>query len=367
MDPLFEPAIERLREAISTSTFPIPDPLPIDRWLAASLLQKAIRRGEADVAVQAAVTLLNSPMASLWRRLVIIAFEDLGAGSVDLIIQAVVVHQDREIRNSLGPELLVGVTLTRLMANAAKERSADYTICAAKAHPYLEAFRGHCGSRSLGDRLALVTDMNLTLPERELAAWYASGIEWGDEKRLGKGNLPGLMEAFDSLQIPRSLINATHVAAKATREPIVIMVPLIWHAIQQAGDGRVRHNPVPDSPFVNGVPVYGFDKHTRLGQQAIWRFARENRDVHDVLEQFVPELRHRDAVLMACYYADAAPISNQLAWSCSDRLEKMGTQNDLLKAGVPFDGGCQLVDVVCENLRHLNEIRSGLFEVSNLR
>ena len=61
-------------------------------------------------------------------------------------------------------------------------------------------------------------------------AWYASGLEWGAEKRVGKGDLPALLDAFRSLGVPDSLVGATGVAARRTREPIVVMVPLIWLA-----------------------------------------------------------------------------------------------------------------------------------------
>ena len=70
---------------------PPPDlsPLPIDPWLASSLLQKAIRRGEADVAARAALTLFRLRRAAIWRRFMVIAFEDVGAASIDALVVAV--------------------------------------------------------------------------------------------------------------------------------------------------------------------------------------------------------------------------------------------------------------------------------------
>ena len=64
-------------------------PLPIDPWLASSLLQKAIRRGEADVAARAALTLFRLRRAAIWRRFMVIAFEDVGAASIDALFVAV--------------------------------------------------------------------------------------------------------------------------------------------------------------------------------------------------------------------------------------------------------------------------------------
>ena len=58
----------------------VPDlqPLAISPWLGMSLMQKAIRRGREDLALRAAATLLVDAPDRLWRRLAIIAFEDVG-------------------------------------------------------------------------------------------------------------------------------------------------------------------------------------------------------------------------------------------------------------------------------------------------
>jgi hypothetical protein len=62
------------------------EPLPCDRWLAASTLQKAIRRGDALTAGRAVRTLYRHDPRSAWRRLLIIAYEDIGIGALDIVI-----------------------------------------------------------------------------------------------------------------------------------------------------------------------------------------------------------------------------------------------------------------------------------------
>jgi hypothetical protein len=59
-------------------TPPPVQPLPVSVWIAASLLQKAIRRGRADLAISAAATLAVNDPERLWRRLGGIVFEDIG-------------------------------------------------------------------------------------------------------------------------------------------------------------------------------------------------------------------------------------------------------------------------------------------------
>jgi hypothetical protein len=64
---------------------PEPSPLKISPWLAMSLLQKAIRRGESQLGQHAAATLLLIAPDRLWRRCGAAAFEEIGVESVGSI------------------------------------------------------------------------------------------------------------------------------------------------------------------------------------------------------------------------------------------------------------------------------------------
>ena len=69
----------RLAELAALSP-PMPSPLTISTGLAKSLLQKSVRRGRIELAVQAAATLLVGDPAALWRRLAYTAAEDTAWG-----------------------------------------------------------------------------------------------------------------------------------------------------------------------------------------------------------------------------------------------------------------------------------------------
>ena len=106
------------------------------------------------------------------------------------------------------------------------------------------------------------------------------------------------------------------------------------------------------------MPLYALDEHTRLGREAIWRFACENDGVRTCLERFVPASRRRRAANVAAFYADAAPVARRLMWDQSRSLETFGTERDLLLAGVPAEGIGPLLEAVRANLGHLNELRT---------
>ena len=335
-----------------------PRPLAIDPWVASSLLQKAIRRADVNLAERAAFTLTRHRGQGIWRRLIAIAFEDVGVGSVDALIQTTKACTSAAWRLWVGGDELALRLVVRLLAEAPKDRSPDHLICAAHDHPTMEADRCEVGAMSLAQRIALVADAGSPLPKRAIAAWYASGVEWGEERRIGRGDLSALMSAFRDLGVPSDLVSATHVAAMRTREPIVVMTPLIWLVSEEAGGHHVTDCPVPPTTTIREVPAYALDKHTALGKAAIHRFSRECPAVRSVLTAHVPEYRANDAACMAAFYADAAPVARRFDWDGSAELERLGTESDMLKVGVSRQGICAVLEAVRDNLEQLNAIRA---------
>src|SRR6185503_12124622 len=57
----------------------------VSPWIAASALQKAIRRGHKQTALRAAARLLQVAPDRLWRRLGCISFEDVGVGDFEVV------------------------------------------------------------------------------------------------------------------------------------------------------------------------------------------------------------------------------------------------------------------------------------------
>lgn len=95
-------ARQRLHEAIGSFRPPPPQPLDLSPYLAMSAMQKAIRRGRAELALQAAATLLQRSPERLWRRLACIAFEDVGLRDPNLVALAIAAMAGKRVRAPLG-------------------------------------------------------------------------------------------------------------------------------------------------------------------------------------------------------------------------------------------------------------------------
>ena len=290
--------------------------------------------------------------------MLVIAFEDIGAASPGALVNAVTACTDIVWRKQAGGNTAVVSSVARMLADAPKDRSSDYLICTARGHPSLAETRQRLGSLPVKARIDMAADTTLPVTGRATAAWYASGIEWGQEQRVGLGDLASLLATFQDLGAPGPLLEATRIAARRTREPITIMVPVVWLAADADRHKHVVDQPVPASPVVDGVPLFGLDMHTRIARRAIELFAKENTAVSSCLDQHVPARSRREAAYLSAFYADAAPLSRRLQWFQADAIEKLGIENDFLAVSVAADAVPALLGSVADNLDHLNAIRA---------
>jgi hypothetical protein len=136
---------------------------------------------------------------------------------------------------------------------------------------------------------------------------------------------------------------------------------LVWLAAIRHGRPTITESELPVAKIVDEVPMYSLDKHTRLGRDAIRRFASENAEVQETLARYVPAARRNNAAYMAAFYVDAAPLATKLVWKGADELEAFGTETDLLLSGVPLEGFAPLLAALRNNLEHLNEVRARVF------
>jgi hypothetical protein len=332
-----------------------------EKWIASSALQKCVRRGAAELGQRAAITFFKLDKPGLWRRLISIAFEDIGAADIDALIETVAIATATEWRTQVGEERALAYLVQRL-SDAPKDRSADYLMLAAHHHASLAHMRQTCATSSIETRLNLLTDLSRSLPERAVAAWFLSGLDERYEKIVGRGDLPALKETYRALGASDLLCTATMAAARRTREPFNILVPLVWLEIQRNSFSTVRDDPLPHSPVIDGLPLCALDEHTRPGKQAINRLVAEDSDLRACLQQFVRKPRWSAAAQHAAFYVDGSPVTPRLDWSQSHSLEALGTEADIGRAEVPSEGVRPLVEAVRAGLDRLNKIRCEIWD-----
>jgi hypothetical protein len=331
------------------------EPLACDRWLASSALQKTIRRGEVILAQRAARTLFDADQSSLWRRLLVIAFEDVGIGSIDAIVEVASLAASAALRRDAGGEEAAVLSACRLLAEAPKDRSADLLMTVVMHEPSLESLRALCQSLSRDRRLEMVADGAKPLTERAIAAWFSCGLGSPDVRRVGAGGIAALAGAYSQLGVPARLIDAIGVAARQTRSPLALFVPLL--SLAAKGPTSLLEHPLPPAALHGGAPLYALDMHTRLGREAIRRFGDENAAIARFVRTRAPRIRNDAALQLATFYADSARVSRRLMWEQAQQLETIGIAADFHSVNVSPSVGNALIGLVREDLAHLDAIR----------
>lgn len=345
----------------------IPDDttLPLDPWTASSLLHKAIRRGEEDYAQIAAQAFFRYRGQSIWRRLMVIAYEDIGIGNLDLVANVTRLGSDRAARQGEGVDIEVALMIAKALAGATKDRSSDYLPYIALEHPDWAQEREDIAGLHIGDRLPIALDPGQPLIRRAIATLYLVGLDAQGRLILNNGYHLQLLRGFENRGLPVEMAECIDRAARKTREPITMMLPLIWASLQHTGEiPAAMERSVPASPKAHGIPLYTFDMHTRIGKKAAGIFANENSAVNASLGRYVAEYRMRDAAAIAACYVDAIPLARQLVWHEASGLATAGLEADMMKFGCPKHAVLEIVETIRDNLDHLNFIRGGLLNQS---
>lgn len=110
------------------------------REVASSLWQKAIRRGHQPVALRAVETLLELDAEYVWRRMRVIALEDVSIGSLPVVAGVLAVAGKKTIRRNIGERQLARL-ITCELAMAAKSRTACDLLSWLAAVPSAESYR----------------------------------------------------------------------------------------------------------------------------------------------------------------------------------------------------------------------------------
>lgn len=338
--------------------------LPLDPWVASSLLQKAIRRGESEYALWAGSTLHRQRGNAIWRRLTLIAFEDIGIGDLDLVVEVTRTANDRDFMASLGVDTEIIADLIGKLVAATKDRSTDYLICAATEHPHHEHECEDIACLPIPDRLSVAVDPAQPLIRRAVAACYAAGINGGGRQFLVGSELSRFLDAFEAIGFPSSLASAVDIAARKTREPIVVMLPILWAALHQNGEtSTIIDVPIPHGGFSHGIRSLA----------SISIPASGSRRSPSSLARMIPYKRLCRNLWLIIGHGTSPPWQHSMRMpspspadgiGAAHALEAVGLEADMMKIGCPQAGVLPNAEAVRTNLDHLNAIRRRLLDRS---
>ena len=132
--------IQEMVERCDALSVPCSPQLEVSREVATSLWQKAIRRGQTLGALRALETLLELDAEYVWRRMRVIALEDVSIGSLPVVARVLAVAGKKTIRRKIGEKRLARF-ITWELATATKSRTACDLLSWMAAVPCAESYR----------------------------------------------------------------------------------------------------------------------------------------------------------------------------------------------------------------------------------
>ena len=327
-----------------------------DKWLHASNMQKAIRRGLVDDAVASACSLERLDAEYLWRRLPTIALEDLCMGDPLLMAGLYSVCGKAKWRAGFGERRVLRWIVAR-MAQAPKDRSACDLMCWADADP---AMKPHWKSMTWVDRAALAELMANSLAPtvvRMLASWRLAGMAKHEHSKMpgNAGDWGRWRETAVAMGLPPLLLFVAERAHKRQRDAMMAALPLIWELL--ASDPAavvVRDYPTGEETRVGGYLSPSLDKHTQVGKRAMAYFAKACAPVREFLEK-VPAAK--DGLGLAIFMVESSLLTRQIRYAGRDAMERATRVGELAGRGLSESEGAELCALIEQNLDKLTKAR----------
>jgi hypothetical protein len=314
----FDLALRDLAASIAIAPAAPVNPLPCDRWIARSCLQKAVRRAEPELAQRALANLFQHDRRATWRHLTIIALEDVGVANVDILTTIVAAQRNRLWRNQQGGDWPVMVELVRQMAASEHCQAACDLLLRALNDPQLDVHR------------AAASEMDA--PHLAQMLWHAPGaIETTAIAAMALGgglaegqqfNDPGAV--FDILaEAGRSshVVETCRAAWKLSRNPMALLLPIVWDRWTENADHRVINDELPSVQVLHGVPGYTLDQFTRVGNAISRDLLREDSGLREILMGAgIASGAYARAVGDLLFLAEGGLLVNRAVWAVGDRL-----------------------------------------------
>jgi hypothetical protein len=253
------------------------------------------------------------------------------------------------------------------MCEAPKERSTDFLLLAALAHPDFEDECRRLSHTSTAELFAVVGDDAAPLPKRAIAAWYLAGTGRLRGTRLPtrRGDPQALFATFHEMGVPRHLVAACQAVAARSQYPLPAFLPLVWKAATASEVRKVIHVDLDPSQTIRGIPLWALDKYTRTGKQALRAFLKTNVDVRGYLEAHMPSGNRLEAVGVAVFYVEGGQVNRLLVWEKTEQLMFLGIEGDLARTRLKRHAMSGLLRLVRDNLGHLNQIRADMMETAS--
>ncbi len=333
--------------------FQIPADLVRDKFIASSALQKALRRKDLSQAMLAAAVLKEIDAAYLFRRLKVIALEDIGAADLELLSQVLwVCGKPDWMQRHGGADFVLAYILHRVCQTKALRTTDNLLYTASKSRLYTEQRRTFSGMTQ-SEFIHAFVDGGLDAVEQTLACWFLCGNRYRcDDLDLIKGDPVKVLELCNLLNIPPFVSDVLKLSR--SQEFFVSLLPA-WLQLEQTKQTKVISESNQPSQLVGWWASESLDRHTIQGKRAFSLFLRSTPQVSQFIEKHLPKSNPVDVIGWVVFILEGQLLNNRILYSedqdLQDKAEAawMGIYEESLRQDI--------MGMVQENMEGLYEAR----------
>ena len=341
---------------------PVGGALPnIDRWLAASAMQKAVRRGNEVEALLCAQLLVDVDPQRLWRRIAVIAMEDVGVADIDAVADTVLAARSKVWRDEHGGDWRVASYLVPRLCAAVKSRDTDDLGAVTVFHPDFREARAELACATETSLCDVLADGTQPLARRSLAALYLSGTnEWSmPELPRRRGDMGVLLDVYRHIGVPGYVCEIIEGGAKKERGAVPVNLGLLWLLAAASPTRHIRDERAGLTHLgkINGVSSEAYDMHTRPGKRALAYFCRTCEPVREYLSRYVPDQEIYWVIVGLAWQTESSLVDRRLVYEGSEEIFEMAKVANVAFGAFPAERVDEAIDLMRRHLPDLHRAR----------
>ncbi|MEX0305005.1 MAG: hypothetical protein AB3N24_21525 [Leisingera sp.] len=321
-----------------------------DPFVAKSMLQKAIRRSDTGKAEEAARYLLRVNEHGFWRRVCIIALEDIGLANIPLVTQALQAERNRALRSSLGGSEKVGLALVSAMCTSPKDRTTDDLIDAIGSVDY-RCWKADVAEMSEAERATLASSASASIHERAIAALQLSPAS-ALSRRVRDWCL--FLERLPEEALSPCVKATATLGLQRTKSEMALYMALLSRDLPEAP--KQVDDWFPPAVDLSGLPSWTLDGHTRLGLQAFRLALKRSPRIGKFVRRWATgTVSPAKTVAGLVFRVESAQLNRKLDWSLGQQLKEEACNN---RPGLPAGVAPEGLAILREEFELVNECRA---------
>jgi hypothetical protein len=336
---------------------PNPNKMPqiVDKWMLASNLQKCIRRGLVDNAAATAIKLVSIDPKYFWRRLLVIAYEDIGVSAIPLCHELLKTFRREALHRDLGVARVAAYFAVAL-ANSRKSRTLCDAIAMLEFNVRLGEIETRCTDLTDSQLTNLISSVGEPMIDRVAALRHICGYRENaySSYRMITPPRPDLMREVCSALALSDIETALFLSGQNTSESMNVALPVV---IQLARGEQHDKQSSQNFEGTDGLLYATLDRHTRIGKRCFAKFAKEISPATEFFQKH-PDLKPVDVLGVAVFIIEGSQLDHWVTFPESDDLRQTFERNFLEHTGLTGAAANELLTITSTNLPSLNRIRA---------